>query len=57
VSVRSFFVRPPTDFLPTGNRALDLALDVLGGVEIAVLLAIFVAFGPRGKNLKQATND
>ena len=45
---------PPTDFIPSGSPFVDLALNVLGGVEIAVLLVAFILFGRRPKDWGRA---
>jgi len=42
-------MRPPVDYTPTGSRVLDFALNVLDGLEIAVLLGLFLVFGKRQK--------
>lgn len=43
-------MNPPVDSTPTGSRLLDLALNVLDGVEVAFLLAGFLVFGRRPKD-------
>ena len=42
-------MRPPVDYTPTGSRVLDFAHNVLDGLEIAVLLGLFLVFGKRQK--------
>lgn len=48
--LRRLLATPPVDWTPTGSRSLDIALNVIDGLEIAVLLVSFIAFGRRPKD-------
>lgn len=43
-------MKPPTDYLPTGSRALDFLLNVVDGIEVVFLLAAFMVFGRKPKD-------
>lgn len=50
MTLGEFLRTPPLDFTPTGSRVLDFALNVIDGIELAVLLVLFMAFGRRPKD-------
>ena len=45
-----FLRTPPVDFTPTGSALYDFALNVIDGVEIAVLLVAFMVLGRKPKD-------
>lgn len=38
-------MKSPIDYTPTGSRALDVALNVIDGIGLAILLLLFLCFG------------
>lgn len=38
-------MKSPVDYTPTGSRALDVLLNVIDGVGLAVMLVLFLCFG------------
>jgi hypothetical protein len=38
-------MKSPIDYTPTGSRALDVLLNVIDGIGIAILLVLFLCFG------------
>jgi hypothetical protein len=38
-------VKSPIDYTPTGSRVLDVLLNVIDGVGLAILLVLFLCFG------------
>jgi len=40
-------MRPPVDYTPTGSRLLDAVLNVVDGIQVAILLVLFITIGKR----------
>jgi hypothetical protein len=52
-----FLRRPPVDFTPTGDRVFDFVLNVIDGIEIAVLLVAFMVLGKKPKDWGEPHDD